>query len=132
MNRFGRFSRFAGVGAIATGVHYATLLLLVELGMAVPVVATSIGYACGAAFGYLANHRWTFGGTAAHGRAMVRYVAMLAFGFALNAAVVWLLHDIAGLWYVAAQVAATGLGLFTNYAIASHWVYAETPGGSSG
>jgi putative flippase GtrA len=132
MNRFGRFFRFAGVGAIATGIHYLTLLLLVEFGFATPVVATSAGYICGAAFSYVANHQWTFGGQADHGRAMVRYVAMLAFGFALNAAVVWLLHDIAGLWYVAAQVVSTGVGLFTNYAIASRWVYVERPGRTSG
>jgi putative flippase GtrA len=132
MNRFERFFRFAGVGAIATGLHYATLLLLVELAGSAPVLATCVGYLVGAAFSYLANHRWTFGGRAEHGRAVARYVAMLAFGFALNAAVVWILHDVAGLWYVAAQVASTGLGLFVNYAIASRWVYVERTGTDAG
>jgi putative flippase GtrA len=132
MNRFERFFKFAGVGAIATGLHYATLLLLVELVGTTPVVATSVGYLVGAAFSYVANHRWTFGGHAEHGRAVARYVAMLAFGFGLNAAVVWILHDVAGLWYVAAQVASTGFGLFVNYAIASRWVYVERSGRGAG
>lgn len=132
MNRGERFLKFAGVGAVATGIHYATLVLLVELAGVEPVVATCVGYVAGAAFGYLANHRWTFGGRAAHGRAAMRYVVMLALGFALNAAVVWILHDLAGLWYVAAQVASTGFGLFVNYAIASRWVYVERSGGDAG
>ena len=132
MNRFERFFKFAGVGAIATALHYASLLLLVELPVTTPVIATCVGYLAGAAFSYLANHRWTFDGRAEHGRAAVRYVGMLAFGFALNAAVVWILHDVAGLWYVAAQVASTGFGLFVNYAIASRWVYVQRPGRGAG
>jgi putative flippase GtrA len=132
MNPFARFLRFAGVGAVATAIHYLTLLLLVEFDVADPVLATCVGYLCGAAFSYLANHQWTFGGRAEHGRAAVRYVGMLAFGFALNAAVVWLLHDVAGVWYVAAQVVSTGVGLFVNYAIASRWVYVERPGRGAG
>ncbi len=132
MNRFERFLKFAGVGAVATGIHYATLLLLVELAGATPVAGTCVGYVLGACFSYLANHRWTFGGTAEHRVATVRYVGMLAFGFALNAAVVWFLHDALGVWYVAAQVVSTAFGLFVNYAIASRWVYAHRPGGGSG
>ncbi len=123
--RFERFFRFAGVGAIATSIHYATLVLLVEFARVPAVFATCAGYSLGAVFGYLANHYFTFGGVAEHGKATVRYVTMLAFGFVLNAAVVWLLHDAFGVWYVAAQVASTGLGLFVNYGIASRWVYAE-------
>lgn len=130
--RFERFFRFAGVGAIATAIHYATLVGLVEFLRADPVVATCAGYALGAVFGYVANHHWTFGGRLEHGMATVRYVTMLAFGFALNAAVVWVLHHVLGLWYVVAQVASTGFGLFVNYAIASRWVYAERHGRRTG
>jgi putative flippase GtrA len=130
--RFERFFRFAGVGAIATAIHYTVLVLLVELAHAAPVVATCAGYTLGAIFGYLANHHWTFGGRLEHGMATVRYVTMLAFGFALNAAVVWLLHDAFGVWYVAAQVVSTGFGLFVNYAIASRWVYADRHGRGTG
>jgi putative flippase GtrA len=128
MKRFERFLRFAGVGAVATAIHYATLLLLVEAGDLRAVAATSIGFACGAAFSYLANHRWTFARRADHSSAAVRYLVMLGVGFALNAAVVWMLHDGLGLWYVAAQVASTAFGLFVNYAIASRWVYVQRPG----
>jgi putative flippase GtrA len=132
MQRFERFFRFAGVGAAATGIHYATLLLLVEVANVRAVAATSIGFACGAAFSYLANFRWTFGRRADHSSAAVRYLGMLGIGFALNAAVVWMLHDLLGLWYVAAQVVSTGFGLFVNYAIASRWVYVERSGRGAG
>lgn len=125
MRRFERFMRFAGVGAVATGIHYATLLVLVEAAGVAVVAATSVGFACGAAFSYLANHRWTFDRRADHSSAAVRYVGMLAIGFALNAAVVWFLHDVLGLWYVAAQVVSTAVGLFVNYVIASRWVYVQ-------
>lgn len=130
--RFERFFRFAGVGAIATAIHYTTLVLLVEFAHLPAVAATCAGYSLGAVFGYVANHYFTFGGRAEHGMATVRYVTMLALGFALNAAVVWLLHDVLGLWYVAAQVVSTGFGLFVNYAIASRWVYAERHGRRAG
>lgn len=131
MKPFERFLRFAGVGAIATAIHYAVLLLLVEAGNVPAVAASSLGFACGAAFSYLANHRWTFARRADHSSAAVRYVGMLGVGFALNAAVVWLLHNVLGLWYVAAQVFSTALGLFVNYVIASRWVYVQRPGGGA-
>jgi putative flippase GtrA len=132
MSLLARLLKFAGVGAIATAIQYVLLVALVEFAALEPVPASSIGYAAGAAFGYFANHRWTFGGRAAHSTATLRYAAMLGFGFALNAAVVWILHDRAGLWYVAAQVVATGIGLFVNFAIASRWVYAERRGPGTG
>jgi putative flippase GtrA len=128
MKPFERFFRFAGVGAVATGIHYATLLLLVEAAGVRAVAATSLGFVCGAAFSYLANHRWTFGRRADHSSAAVRYLGMLGIGFALNAAVVWMVHDLLGFWYVGAQVVSTVLGLFVNYAIASRWVYVQRSG----
>ena len=46
--RFGRFLRFAMVGALGTLAHYSLLLALVEVAGAEPVVGSVAGFVLGA------------------------------------------------------------------------------------
>ena len=58
--------RFAVVGSIATGVHYAILIaLVVEIGHVKPLIATTFGYCFGVITSYTLNRRFTFRDTAA-------------------------------------------------------------------
>lgn len=107
--------RFAVVGVIATAVHYSILTALVEIGHVNKIVATTIGYAIGTIVSYALNRRFTF---EARGTPVVKsfakYTVLYGIGALLNAAIFGALVH-AGLYYLFAQVAATGIVLFWNF-----------------
>jgi putative flippase GtrA len=117
-----RFVRFAVVGGIATAIQYAVLVLLVRgFGMA-PTAASSIGFALSAVANYLLNYRFTFRSDRPHGPAAAKFGLLAAIGLLVNAAVMHLLVA-AGVHYLLAQVCATGVVLFWNFAGNSLWTF---------
>ena len=55
-----QFVRYAGVGAIGTLAHYGVLIALVQSRATGPLVASTLGFAVGAAVNYLLNYHVTF------------------------------------------------------------------------
>lgn len=106
--------RFVAVGAVATVVHYTILIALVELGGAAPVLSTTAGYAAGTVVSYILNRRYTFKSNAPHLASFPKFVALNAVGMLLNGAIVAALISF-GVWYLLAQVIATGLVLIWNF-----------------
>jgi len=115
--------RFAVVGVIATATHYSILTALVEIGHVNKIVATTIGYAIGTIVSYVLNRRFTFD---ARGTPVVKSFAKFAVlygvGAFLNAAIFGALVH-AGLFYLIAQVIATGIVLFWNFLGARYIVF---------
>ncbi|MBY0563986.1 MAG: GtrA family protein [Hyphomonadaceae bacterium] len=106
--------RFVAVGAVATAVHYAILIALVELAGMPPVFSTTAGYAAGTVVSYVLNRRFTFKSNAPHHASFPKFVALNAIGMLLNGAIFAALISL-GVWYVLAQVIATGLVLIWNF-----------------
>ncbi|MGH8603701.1 MAG: GtrA family protein, partial [Gammaproteobacteria bacterium] len=61
-----QFLNFSGVGAIATFLHYAILVLSVHLAGADPTLASSGGFILAAFFHYAMNYRLTLRSTKRH------------------------------------------------------------------
>ena len=61
-----RFLRFGAVGVVNTALTVATFALLTRSGVA-PGAASALGFALGAANGYLLNRSWTFGSQGGRG-----------------------------------------------------------------
>ena len=115
--------RFAVVGVIATATHYSILTALVEIRHVNKIVATTIGYAIGTIVSYVLNRRFTFD---ARGTPVVKSFAKFAVlygvGAFLNGAIFGALVH-AGLFYLFAQVIATGIVLFWNFLGARYIVF---------
>lgn len=107
--------RFAVVGVIATAVHYSILTALVEIGHVNKIAATTIGYVFGTIVSYVLNRRFTFEarGTPVM-KSFAKYALLYGIGALLNAAIFGALVQ-AGLYYLLAQVIATGIVLFWNF-----------------
>jgi putative flippase GtrA len=121
---FRQFSSFAGVGLIATGVHYATLIGLVELARAAPPPAALAGSVLGALVSYVLNRRHTFRSDLPHRRAGTRF-ALVALGAAtLTYLFMSLFVNVAGAPYLPAQVATTGLVSFWTFLAHRMWTFA--------
>jgi putative flippase GtrA len=111
------FLRFATVGALATIIHYSILISLVELAHGPLIPSTSTGFVCGAIVSYRLNRQITFRHQPHFGRGLLKFIAVGAAGLGLNAVIVIGLAR-AGLSYIPAQMAATGVVLVWNFAVA--------------
>jgi putative flippase GtrA len=129
------FLRYLISGGLATAVHFAILISLLEYHLVSPVHATMIGAFCGFLVNYPMQVAWTFKAKGSHKRFFTRYFIVTLFMFALNAGIFWLAslpksldlllqlpfpcyieqpHHL-GYWY--AQIIATGIVFFCNFLI---------------
>ena len=120
-----QFIRFLLVGGIATALHYAILILLVQTGLARAVVASSIGFAASAVLNYSLNRHVTFRSSRPHAQAAPRFVLVACTGLGINAALLWLLHGPGSQHYLIAQVLATLGTIVWNFALNRLWTFAK-------
>lgn len=118
-----QFSRYAGAGAVGTVAHYATLIMLVQGGVVMPVVGTTAGAVAGALVNYLLNYHFTFRSRRAHAHAAPRFAAVAVAGIVLNTAVFALVLAVAGTHYLVAQVVATLVVLVFGYLANRRWTF---------
>ena len=116
-------ARYAGVGVVATGAHYAVLGLLVELVGVAAAPAAMLGAVVGALVAYLGNRRLTFAEQATpHAKALPKFAAVALVGAVANGAIVgvgvWV-----GLHYLVAQVAATVIVMALTYHANRVWTF---------
>jgi putative flippase GtrA len=123
---FRQFSSFVAVGFIATGVHYALLIGLVEIFGILPVPAALAGYSGGGIVSYLLNRRHVFRSNRPHDEAVTRFVIVAAVGFGLTYLFMLLLVQKAGVPYVLAQMVTTAIVLFWNFAAHKMWTFRTT------
>jgi putative flippase GtrA len=118
-----QFARFLIAGLSATAVQYAVLIGLVEAVHIQKLIASVAGYGCGAIASYLLNRYFTFAGSGTHfGVAAFKFAIMVVIGLALNTAIFAALTHF-GLFYIWAQMIATGLVLFFNFACSRLFVF---------
>lgn len=118
------FGRYLLVGLLATAIHYAILVALVELAGAAAAPSAAFGAACGALAAYAGNRRFTFPRGATHGQALPRFLAVAVLGAATNGAIVWTGTDVLGLHYLAAQVVATSIVVWGGFIVNRRWSFA--------
>ncbi|MEQ1617837.1 MAG: GtrA family protein [Terricaulis sp.] len=118
-----QFAKFAMVGALGTGVHYALMFTLIEAVDWPAEAATTLGAACGAGVNYLLNYRFTFRSSARHPIALTKFVAVAAIGLLINAAIVAALTRLLALDPLPAQLAATAVVLAWGFLANRTWTF---------
>jgi putative flippase GtrA len=117
-----QFSKFALAGGAGTAAHYLVLLALVSLAGMPPGRAAFAGAVVGACVVYLLNRRFTFASKRSHAATLPRFALVAALGAVLNGAVVGLLSA-AGVYFLLAQVVATGVILVINFIVSKLWIF---------
>lgn len=120
-----QFLAYVGVGAVGTGFHYLTLVLLVDRARLDPVLATSGGFLVGAVVNYFANYHLTFRSRQGHAGTMGRFFLVAGAGMVVNAGVMALCHRMLGLHYMVSQVLATGTVVVLTYLANRAWTFRE-------
>jgi putative flippase GtrA len=120
-----QFFWYIVAGSVATAVHYAVLIALVELGGVAAAVSAFLGALCGAVVAYAVNRSITFAGSGArHVQAIPRFVAIASLGAVVNGAIVWLGVQQLGWHYLLAQVLATVLVTGLTFRLNRLWTFA--------
>lgn len=117
-----QFLLFAAMGAVGTGVHYLTLILLVSVLGLNPGIGAGTGAVMGAAVNYVLNRRFTFRSEGRHLQAVTRYALLAIVGAIANGLLVGWLSN-AGLHYLLGQVLATLIILAGNYFASRKWIF---------
>lgn len=122
-----RFYAFGLVGVLATGIQYAVLIALTRGGAMGPALASAIGFVVSAAVNYLCNYHFTFRSMQPHGVAAAKFMMLASVGLIINSAIMQGLVA-AGLYYLIAQVFATGAVLLWNFIGNSLWTFGADSG----
>ena len=120
-----QFLIFAGIGAIGTVAHYATLILLVQIAHTDPVLATTIGFAVGALINYILNYRITFNSDKRHREALTKFLSVAVLGAITNGLIMSLGINTFDIHYLIMQVIATCIVLTLNFTANKYWAFAE-------
>jgi putative flippase GtrA len=120
-----RLLRFGVTGALATLVHFLTLILLVEIGRVSPVWSTAFGSAAGALVNYVLNRRYTFNSRKPHLDAGPKFLTIAVGTGLLNAMLVYIGTDLLGLHYLLVQCVATLIVFLANFLLNSVWTFRE-------
>ena len=112
-------------GGIATAVHYAVLVLLVEVFALPAAPSAAFGALCGAVVSYLVNRLITFPGTnVRHQQAVPRFMLVALTGALLNGLLVWVGVHLLSWHYLVAQALASLLVLGLTYRLNRSWTFA--------
>lgn len=122
---FGRFLRFAAVGAVGTVAHYALLLVLVEAAGFDPVIGSVGGFVLGALVNYGMNRTLVFASDRAHVEALPRFFAVAGMGLVINALLMRLFVHVLGIHYLLAQIVTTALLLVWHYGGNALWTFGK-------
>jgi putative flippase GtrA len=111
------FGRYVIGGLAATIAHILVLMLLVEQFGVNPSVATSIGFCIAVVINYNFQYYWTFAAKGSHAKIFSRYVIVTFAMLGVNLVLFWVLTHPVRLPYLYAQLVATGVIMFCNFAI---------------
>lgn len=116
-------ARYFVGGAVATIVHIAVLLFLVEMLGANPSIATSIGFCIAVTVNYSFQYHWTFASVGPHSLIFSRYLVVTFAMLGLNLLIFWTLTKLYQVSYIYAQLMATGTVMLCNFVINKHFTF---------
>lgn len=118
-----RFTQFLSVGIVGLLVDNASLVVLVQSTDLAPHFAAFPSKELSIMVMFLLNERWTFAKTKnSDSRLTVRFLKsnlVRSVGAAVGIAVLYVLTQFVGIWYVAANIAGIGVGFVFNYVLES-------------
>lgn len=120
---FKQFIFFAAIGGVGTAGQYVTLIALKEGGFLDPIPASVVGFTIGAIINYFLNYRFTFNSDKSHKEAMSKFFIVATLGAIINTALMYVGIHLLDLYYLLAQVIATGIVLLWNFTANKLWTF---------
>jgi putative flippase GtrA len=118
-----QLSSFVGVGVIASLIHYALLVTLVEVGGLAPVPSALCGFTVGGIVSYGLNRRHTFVSERPHQQAAWRFALVATVAFVLTYIFMRLFHETGHMPYLLAQLVTTGIVMIWTFGANKLWTF---------
>jgi putative flippase GtrA len=110
---------YGGAGAIGTAVHF--MVLFATLGIAEPVLASTLGAISGGIVNYFLARQFVFSSTASHASSAPKFLTVAVFGIAINAVVI---KTFVGVLPIAInQALASGTVLLVGFSLNRIWTF---------
>lgn len=127
-----QFLSFAAIGAVGTGGHYLTLIILVEVVTYTPVYASLFGFIVGAAINYILNYHITFQSNKPHKEALTKFLIVATVGALMNTLIMYIGYNILLFHYIIVQIMATVLVLLWNFGVNKIWTFHQVQQSNQG
>ena len=128
---FSELFRFLGAGVIATAFQYTVLVILVEMTVVDPVMASTLGYIGSSSLNYVLRRNFVFRSNTAHQRAIPKFILVSLTGLALNSSLMALGVFVLEAPYLLVQVVATGIVFVWNFTAHRNWTFAKPEHGKN-
>ena len=122
---------FASVGAAGALLKLATMYLLTDLAGFHYLLSYVLSFVLVVTHNYLLNSQWTFR-TSGSAQGLGRYALVSSFSALLKMALVFVLTELAGLWYLASTAISILAGFVASYGLSLRWVWTTRVGTSRG
>ncbi|MCB1754348.1 MAG: GtrA family protein [Gammaproteobacteria bacterium] len=115
-----RYMIGGGLGAIT---QFTTLYILHELLNTNATLSSAIGFSLAVIVNYTFQYHLTFKSDGAHRIQFSRFTLVALTGLAINTSIFWTFHELFGLYYLLAQVGATGIVFGFNYLMNFYYTF---------
>lgn len=123
---FRRLLRFGFVGGLTFVVFYGLVFGMVDSMKMEVMLATGLAYIVAVVLNYGLHHAFTFERTTTHDYSIPRYLTVIAIGFSVNQALMYVGVHVAGLHYLLVQLASMVLIIVANYVAFQLWAFADS------
>ncbi len=113
---------FAGVGALGAVLKLALMYVLTDVAGLHYMVSYGLSFCLVVGHNYVLNSHLTFRRSKAP-LALGKFALVSLGSAAIRAALVFVLTDVAGLWYIASTAVAIAAGFIVNYVFSLRWVW---------
>jgi putative flippase GtrA len=125
-----QFTRFVGVGALATLIHVTVALVLEGVAGLAPQAANFGGFLSAILFSYAGHLHFSFGIAPRHAVHGPRFAVTALTSYVASSAIVFVAYDVAGLPFAAAMVIVGAAVPLVTFQVMRLWTFAEEKGSS--
>ena len=115
--------KFVFVGLLTAVVFFCSVEYSISKLHLRPVVASSVCYVLAVVLNYCMHYYWTYEVSRQHVTSGFRYVVMIATGFLLNAAVMYVGVEVLKIHYLKIQILSVAVIAAFNFIVATTWVF---------
>jgi len=120
------FLRYVISGGTAMAVHFAVLIVLVELVGTDATLASATGFCTASLVNYTLQYYWTFKAQGAHRVTFFRYVGVTSMTLVINTVLFWFLNVHVGMGYLGAQAISISVVVGINFYINQRFTFSHT------
>ena len=117
--------KFAMVGGSGMSIRMAGMYILVDLAGVNYLLAYALLFVVVMSWNYTWNSLWTFPDKARSFLGFLKYCMVGLIALGVGQLILYLLTDLAGLWYIASTAVAIVVGFIVNFTISKKWVWAK-------